>query len=173
MPSGKQWGNSACSARRSARVQIVSGLGVVGRQVARMEVGTGSGDAGAAVEPSSLRVGQRAGEACRPRLDLAPPPPWRTPRARTPCRPAWMSAGMEGFFRVQGLVVVQEGGGGDDGVGEVPLVQVQLLEGAEHPVGQLAPQLALFDLTPPGRVDLCRATGTRSPAWMFQAPVTI
>ena len=26
---------------------------------------------------------------------------------------------------------------------------------------------------PPGRVDLCRATGTRSPAWMFQAPVTI
>ena len=26
---------------------------------------------------------------------------------------------------------------------------------------------------PPGRVDLCRATGTRSPGWMFQAPVTI
>ena len=26
---------------------------------------------------------------------------------------------------------------------------------------------------PPGRVDLCRATGTRSPTWTFQAPVTI
>ena len=26
---------------------------------------------------------------------------------------------------------------------------------------------------PPGRVEWCRATGTRSPAWMFQAPVTI
>ena len=26
---------------------------------------------------------------------------------------------------------------------------------------------------PPGRVDLWRATGTISPSWMFQAPVTI
>ena len=26
---------------------------------------------------------------------------------------------------------------------------------------------------PPGRVDLSRATGTMSPGWMFQAPVTI
>ena len=27
--------------------------------------------------------------------------------------------------------------------------------------------------TPPGRVDLWRAAGTRSPTWTFQAPVTI
>ena len=47
-----------------------------------------------------------------------------------------------GLFRVNGMIVVQQRGGGDGGVGEVPLVQAQLAEAAHHAVRQYAPQLA-------------------------------
>ena len=50
-----------------------------------------------------------------------------------------------GLFRVHGLIVVQQGGGGDGGVGEIPLVQAQFMEAAHHAVGQHAPQLAPGD----------------------------
>ena len=40
------------------------------------------------------------------------------------------------------------------GRGEVPLFQPQLREGAEHPVGDLAPELALLDLLSPGEEGL-------------------
>ena len=55
-----------------------------------------------------------------------------------------------GLLRVNGFVVVQQGGGGNGGVGEIPLVQAQLAEGTEHAVGEHAPELALFDLLPAG-----------------------
>ena len=45
-----------------------------------------------------------------------------------------------GLLRVDGLVVVQKGGGGDGGIGEIPLVQAQLRQGAEHAVGENSPQ---------------------------------
>ena len=64
-----------------------------------------------------------------------------------------------GFFGVNGLVVVQQGGGLDDGIGEIPLVQAQLTEGAEHTVGQNAPQLALLDLLPSGEGGLVQGHG--------------
>ena len=68
-----------------------------------------------------------------------------------------------GLLRVDGLVVVQKGGGGDGGVGEVPLVQAQLAEGAEHTVGEDAPQLAPLDLLPAGEGGLVQGHGDQLP----------
>ena len=59
--------------------------------------------------------------------------------------------GNGGLVLVQRVIVVQEGGGSDDAVGEVPLVQIQLLQGAQHTVGEDAPQLALLDLLAAGQ----------------------
>ena len=56
-----------------------------------------------------------------------------------------------GLLRVDGLVVIQQGGGLNDGIGEVPLVQAQLAEAAHHAVGQDAPQLAPGDLLAAGK----------------------
>ena len=56
-----------------------------------------------------------------------------------------------GLVLVQGVVVVQDGGGDDSGVGEVPLIQTQLIEAAHHAVGLHAPQLAAADLHPAGQ----------------------
>ena len=56
-----------------------------------------------------------------------------------------------GLFRVDGVVVAQNGGGGDGGVGEVPLVQPQLVQAAHHAVGQHPPQLAPLDLLAAGQ----------------------
>ena len=51
------------------------------------------------------------------------------------------------------MVVTQNGGGGDGGIGEVPLVQPKLGEGAEHPLGLDSPQVA------PGDVDAAGEPG--------------
>ena len=59
--------------------------------------------------------------------------------------------------RVDGLIVIQQGGGFNDTVGKVVGVQLQLLQGAEHAVGQHAAQLAAEDLLAAGQqgVVLC------------------
>ena len=56
-----------------------------------------------------------------------------------------------GLVRVDRVVVVQEGSGGDDAIGEVTLVQAQLGQGAQHAVGQHPPQLALLNLLAAGQ----------------------
>ena len=70
---------------------------------------------------------------------------------------------MEGLSWIQGLVVVQKGGGGDGGVGEVPLVQAQLVEAAQHAVGDHAPELALLDLHAAGQGGLVQGHGHQVP----------
>ena len=55
-----------------------------------------------------------------------------------------------GLLRISGLVVVQQGRGLNDGVGEVPLIQAQFTEAAHHAVGQHAPQFAPGDLLAAG-----------------------
>ena len=64
-----------------------------------------------------------------------------------------------GLVLVQGVVVVQNGGGDDGGVGEVPLVQAQLGEAAHHAVGHHAPQLALLDLLAAGEGGVVQGHG--------------
>ena len=64
-----------------------------------------------------------------------------------------------GLVRIQGMVVVQEGSGGDGGIGEVPLLQTQLRQSAEHAVGDHAPQLALLDLHAAGQGGLVPGHG--------------
>ena len=71
--------------------------------------------------------------------------------------------GNGGLFRVHGLVVVQQGGGGDGGVGEIPLVQAQLMEAAHHAVGQHAPQLAPGDFFAAGEGGVMLGYGDQIP----------
>ena len=117
-------------------------LGIVGRQVPHVEVGAGGvrADGGAA----DVRAGVEG--AVLQRRDLQ--------QLGAHHRPEHLAPGLDvrgdgGLLGVQGLVVVQKGGGDNGGVGEVPLVQAQLIEPAQHPVGQLAPQLAPLDLLAP------------------------
>ena len=56
-------------------------------------------------------------------------------------------SGDGGLILVDGMIVVQDGGGRDDSIGEVVLRRhAKLLERAEHTVGLDAAQFALFDL---------------------------
>ena len=131
-------------------VEVIQGadgpsLGVIGHQVAVVEIGTGGGDchgqgllAGPeqAAGPAGLSGGLYSlhqGSYHRP-INLVP---------RLDVR------GDRGLVLIQGLVVPQDGGRSDDGVGEVPGVQAQLTQAAQHAVGHHAPQLALFDLLAP------------------------
>ena len=68
-----------------------------------------------------------------------------------------------GLFRVYGLVVVQQGGGFNDGVGKVPLVQAQLLEGAEHALGFHAPEVAPGDVLAAGKPGIVLGHGDPIP----------
>ena len=140
------------------RVEILQradgiGLGVVGHQVARVEVGAGGvGRGGGAadvqrgvVQPVGLRLtfqnlaADHGAEHLVPGLDVG---------------------GDGGLLRVQRLVVVQQGGGGDDGVGIVMLGgEVQFLQRAQHPVGHHAPELALFDFRAVGEQGLVLGHG--------------
>ena len=54
--------------------------------------------------------------------------------------------GDRGLGGVDGVVVVQKGGGLDDGIGEVVRRDIQLLERAEHTLGRNASELAARDL---------------------------
>ena len=71
--------------------------------------------------------------------------------------------GNRGLFRIDRPIIVQQGGGLDDGIGEIPLVQAQLAEGAEHAVGEDAPQLAPLDLLPAGEGGLVQGHGDQIP----------
>ena len=51
-----------------------------------------------------------------------------------------------GLCRVDGVIVAEDSGGSDDGIGEIMQRHAQLLERAEHTVGGYAAQLALGDL---------------------------
>ena len=68
-----------------------------------------------------------------------------------------------GLLRINGLVVVQQCGGGNGGIGEIPLVQTQLTEGAEHSVREDAPELAPLDLLPAGEDRLVKSHGHQVP----------
>ena len=79
-------------------------------------------------------------------------------------RPEHLVTGLDvggdgGLVLVQGVVVVQDGGGDDSGVGEVPLIQAQLIEAAHHAVGLHAPQLALLDLLAAGEGGVVQGHG--------------
>ena len=98
-------------------------LGVIGHQVAHMQVhalGVGAGGGAAQVQGGVIaaaglslalqHLGAHHGaEHLVPGLDIG---------------------GDRGLGRVDGLIVVQQGGGGDHAIGEVPLVQAQLAERA-------------------------------------------
>ena len=123
------------------------GLGVIGHEVALVEVGTGGLRlrlAAAGVQLHGVAVGLGlAGEdagADHGAKDLVPGLDVRRDG---------------GLVLLQGVVVVQQGGGGDDGVGVVMLGgEAQLLQGAEHTVGRHAPELALLDLDAAGEEGL-------------------
>ena len=74
------------------------------------------------------------------------------------------------LLRVDGLVVVQQGGGLDDGVGEVPLVQVQLLQRAEHPLGLHAPEIAPGDVLAAGKPGIVLGHGDQVPLMDVPGP---
>ena len=76
-----------------------------------------------------------------------------TPCHRAGCRRGWRAC------PCPGVVVVQDGGGDDSGVGEVPLIQPQLIEAAHHAVGLHAPQLALLDLLAAGEGGVVQGHG--------------
>ncbi len=134
------------------------GLCVKGNQIARVDIlalGIGNSGAGAvllrpgqAALPASVRVGDHfvnAGGGDRAE-ELVP-------RRNT---------GRNGrLFRVDGLIIVEQRGGGDGGVGEVALVQIQLLEGAEHSVGGDAAQLALLNFDPAGQGGFMQRDGDK------------
>ena len=54
--------------------------------------------------------------------------------------------GDRGLVLIQGVVVIQDGSGDDDAVGKIPLVQGKFLQGAEHAVGEDAPEFSLLNL---------------------------
>ena len=140
------------------RVEILQradriGLGVVCHQVAHVDVGAGSvgRDGGAAdvqrgvVQPVGLRLtfqnlaADHGAEHLVPGLDVG---------------------GDGGLLRIQRLVVVQQGGGGDDGVGIVMLGgEAQLLQRAQHPVGHHTTELALFNFRAVGEQGLVLGHG--------------
>ena len=129
------------------------GLGVVGHQIALVQVGAdGVGTGGRAAE---VETGMECAVALRRALE----------HLRRRDRSEHLVTGLDvggdgGLLRVQRLVVVQQGGGGDDGVGIVMLGgEVQLLQRAEHAVGENAPELALFNLHAAGQQGLVQGHG--------------
>ena len=119
------------------------GLGVIGHQVALMDVGADGVRYGGGA--AQIQAGVVAAVGLRSTLQHL-----GAHHGTEHLVPGLDVGGDGGFLWVQRLVVVQQGGGGDDGVGEVPLVQVQLAERAQHAVGHLAPELALLDLLASG-----------------------
>ena len=127
--------------------------GVVGHHVALVDVGAvrgGGGHAGAGIQGAGPDKAILRGDAGDPgghylAINLM----------------AGLHIGGDGgLFLVQGLVVVQQGGGLDDSVGIVVLGgQAQLLQRAQHAVGQHAPQLALFNLHAAGQQGLVLGHG--------------
>ena len=140
------------------RVEILQradgiGLGVVGHQIARMEVGAGGVERGGGAADVQRGVVQAVGlgltfqhlaadhgaEHLVPGLDVG---------------------GDGELFGVDCLIIVQQGGGGDDGVGIVMLGgEAQLLQRAQHPVGHHAPELALFNFRAVGEQGLVLGHG--------------
>ena len=64
-----------------------------------------------------------------------------------------------GLFALEHVIVAQDSGSLDDAVGEIALVQCQLAQGAQHPVGGHAPELALGDLHAAGQQALVLGYG--------------
>ena len=129
------------------------GLGVVGHQIALVQVragGVGTGGRAAEVE-----TGMERAVALRRALE----------HLRRRDRSEHLVTGLDvggdgGLGGVDGMIVVQERRGRDDRVGEVVLGgQAQLLERAEHTVGRHAAQLALFDLHAAGQHGLVQRRG--------------
>ena len=122
---------------------VAAGLGVVGHKVACVQVGAGG------VRADRAGSDVRAGVEGAVRLGLTLQYPGAHHGAVDLV--AGLNVGGDGgLVLVQGLVVPQNGGGGDGGIGEVPLVQAQLGQTAKHAVGQHAAQLALLDLLAAG-----------------------
>ena len=144
------------------RVEILQradgiGLGVVGHQIARMEVGAGSigGGGGAAnvqrgvIPAVGLRLtfqhlaADHGAEHLVAGLDVG---------------------GDGGLVLVDGVIVVQQCGGDDDRIGIIMLgSETQLLERAQHSVGEDTPELALFDLHAAGQQGLVQGGGYQIP----------
>ena len=124
-----------------------AGFGVEGNQVPGVEVGTGGGDdsTGGAV---LLGVGESAGPSALSGLYRLHPGGHYGAVDLVPR----LDVGRDGrLVLVQRLVVAQNGGRGDNGIGEVTLVQPQLIETAEHTVGEDAPELALLNFLAAGQ----------------------
>ena len=68
-----------------------------------------------------------------------------------------------GLFRVNGLVVVEKRGRLYDGIGEIPLVQIQLAERAEHTVGEHTPQFAFLNFLAAGQKGFVQGHGDHVP----------
>ena len=129
------------------------GLGVVGHQIARMEVGAGSvgRDGGAAdvqrgvVHAVGLGLTFQHLAADHGAEHLI----------------AGLDVGRDGgLVLIQRMIVIQQGGGGDDGIGIVMLGgEVQFLQRAQHPVGLHAPELAFFDFYAAGQQGLVLGHG--------------
>ena len=127
-------------------------FGVVSHQIALVEVGTyrigadrGIADVGAGVEGAVFqRHDLQHFGAHHGAVDLVP---------------GLDVGGNRRPGRVDGLIVAEQGGGGDGGVGEVPLIQAQLAQRAQHTVGHHTPQLALFDLLSTGQGGLVQGHG--------------
>ena len=119
-------------------------LGVVGHTAARVDVlAVGHGLGGV------LAQGQGAAPAVDARvfhgLDLRRQHLAENPAARLKLR------GDGGLVRIEGVVIVQNRGGLDRAVVKIVGGELQLLEGAEHPVGFHAAQLAAVDLLAAGQ----------------------
>ena len=129
------------------------GLGVVGHQIALVQVGAdGVGTGGRAAE---VETGMECAVALRRALE----------HLRRRDRSEHLVTGLDvggdgGLGGVDGMIVVQKRRGRDDRVGEVVLGgQAQLLERAEHTVGRHAAQLTLFDLHAAGQHGLVQRRG--------------
>ena len=120
------------------------GLGVIRHHVAFMEVPAGGvGANGGAVD---IQTGVEAAVGLNSALQYL-----SGDHRPEDLVPGLNIRGNGGLFGVQRLVIVQQGGGGDGGIGKVPLLQAKLFQRAEHSVGGNAPQLAFFDLDTAGQ----------------------
>ena len=116
-----------------------AGLGVVGHQVPLVEVGAG-GDQGYGLTAGVQIAGELVDAG---HLQSGDPGAHHRPEHLVPGLDV---RGDGGLVLVQGVVVTQNGGGDDGGIGEVPLIQAQLVEAAHHAVGLHAPEHILLDL---------------------------
>ena len=129
------------------------GLGVVGHQIAHMEVGAGSVGRGGGAADVQRGVVQAVGLGLTFQHFAAD-------HGAEHLVPGLDVGGDGGLFGVDCLIIVQQGGGGDDGVGIVMLGgEAQLLQRAQHPVGHHAPELALFDFRTVGEQGLVLGHG--------------